>query len=80
MIDQNQIFNIKTEDEFNALALQVFRFQFENNPVYRSFCDLLFKHPSAVETIREIPFCIACNNAHPIWVIKNAIAFRVALT
>ena len=56
MIDQNQIFNIKTEDEFTALALQVFRFQFENNPVYRSFCDLLFKHPSAVKTIREIPF------------------------
>jgi len=56
MIDQNQIFNIKTEAEFNALALQVFRFQFENNPVYRSFCDLLYKNPSAIKKVEDIPF------------------------
>lgn len=56
MIDQNQIFTIKTEAEFNNLALQVFKFQFENNPVYRSFCDLLYKSPSDLKTIEEIPF------------------------
>ena len=56
MIDQNKIFSIKTEAEFNALALQVFGFQFENNPVYRSFCDLLYKNPSDIKTIEEIPF------------------------
>jgi len=36
--------------------LQVFKFQFENNRVYRSFCDLLYKHPSEVKTIQDIPF------------------------
>lgn len=56
MIDQNKIFSIKTEAEFNALALQIFGFQFENNPVYRSFCDLLYKNPSDIKTIEEIPF------------------------
>jgi phenylacetate-coenzyme A ligase PaaK-like adenylate-forming protein len=56
MIDSNSIFNIKTQTEFENLALQVFKFQFENNPVYRSFCDLLYKHPSAVKTLNEIPF------------------------
>ena len=56
MIDQNEIFNIKTEAEFNALALRVFKFQFENNPVYRSFCDLLYKHPSDIIKIEDIPF------------------------
>jgi len=53
---QEQIFNIKSAGEFNALALEVFKFQFENNKVYRSFCDLLYKHPSDVKTIEEIPF------------------------
>ena len=53
---QEQIFNIKSEQEFNALALNVFKFQFENNKVYRSFCDLLYKHPSDVKTVEDIPF------------------------
>ena len=56
MIDTNSIFNIKNQTEFEDLALQIFKFQFENNKVYRSFCDLLYKHPSEVKTIRDIPF------------------------
>ncbi|MEJ6792794.1 MAG: acyl transferase [Lacinutrix sp.] len=56
MIDQNQIFNIETEAEFNDLALQIFRFQFENNPIYRSFCDLLYKNPSDINVVEDIPF------------------------
>lgn len=56
MIDTNAIFNIKTQQEFNALALDIFKHQFRNNKVYRSFCDLLYKHPSEVKTIQDIPF------------------------
>ncbi|WP_044401967.1 acyltransferase [Lacinutrix sp. Hel_I_90] len=56
MMDSKAIFNIKTEAEFNTLALEVFKFQFENNLVYRSFCDLLYKHPSDVKHIEDIPF------------------------
>jgi phenylacetate-coenzyme A ligase PaaK-like adenylate-forming protein len=56
MINTSAIFNIKTEQEFSDMALSVFRFQFENNVVYRSFCDLLYKHPSDVKTIEDIPF------------------------
>jgi phenylacetate-coenzyme A ligase PaaK-like adenylate-forming protein len=56
MIDTNSIFNIKNQTEFEALALEVFKFQFENNKVYRSFCDLLYKHPSEVKTLNDIPF------------------------
>lgn len=56
MIDKKTIFSIKTETEFEALALQVFKFQFENNRVYRSFCDLLYKHPAEVKIIADIPF------------------------
>ena len=56
MINTNAIFNIKTETEFEDLALQIFKFQFENNRVYRSFCDLLYKHPSDVKSLKDIPF------------------------
>lgn len=56
MIDINNIFKLKTEAQFNALALDVFKYQFENNRVYRSFCDLLFKHPSDINRIEDIPF------------------------
>lgn len=56
MIDFNAIFNIQTEQAFNALALDIFNYQFKNNKVYRSFCDLLYKHPSDIKTIQDIPF------------------------
>ncbi len=56
MIDINAIFNTNTHAEFEALALQIFNFQFDNNSVYRSFCDLLYKHPSDVKTLKDIPF------------------------
>jgi phenylacetate-coenzyme A ligase PaaK-like adenylate-forming protein len=53
---QEKIFNIRTKEEFNKLALEVFNFQFKNNKIYRSFCDLLYVHPSDVKTIESIPF------------------------
>lgn len=53
---QNDIFNIQSEQDFQNLALHIFNYQFENNSVYRSFCDLLYKHPSDVKSIEEIPF------------------------
>lgn len=56
MIKSDQIFNIQTEEDFRLMAFKVFRFQFENNPVYRSFCDLLYVHPTDVDRIEDIPF------------------------
>lgn len=56
MTDIDSIFNIKNQAEFEALSLATFKFQFENNRIYRSFCDLLYKHPSEVKTSKDIPF------------------------
>lgn len=56
MIDINSIFNINNPQKLEDLALKVFKFQFENNKVYRSFCDLLYVHPSDVKKIQQIPF------------------------
>lgn len=74
MIDSNAIFNIKNQTEFEDLALQIFKHQFNNNRVYRSFCDLLYKHPSDVKTIQDIPFLpIQFFKSHKILSNKNDI-------
>jgi len=52
---QNNIFNIQTPEDFQQVALAVFKHQFKNNKVYRSFCDLLYVHPSDVRSVEEIP-------------------------
>ncbi|MDP4989185.1 MAG: acyl transferase, partial [Polaribacter sp.] len=54
-MDKN-IFNISSENDFTKVALDVFKHQFENNKTYRSFCDLLYIHPSDIHKIEEIPF------------------------
>lgn len=53
---QNAVFNIQNQSDFKTCALQVFRHQFKNNAIYRSFCDLLYIHSSDVKEIEEIPF------------------------
>ena len=53
---QNNIFNIQTPEDFQQVALAVFKHQFKNNKVYRSFCDLLYVHPADVRSVEEIPF------------------------
>jgi len=50
------IFDIKSSLEFENKAIEVFKYQFENNLVYRSFCDLLYKHPCDIKEIKDIPF------------------------
>jgi hypothetical protein len=74
MINTKAIFNIKTESDFQKMALKVFKFQFKNNKVYRSFCDLINRHPSDVSTIKEIPFLpIQFFKTHNVLSSKEAI-------
>ncbi|MGB0881753.1 MAG: acyl transferase [Vicingaceae bacterium] len=53
---KNQIFNIKTEEEFNTLAITVFKHQYFNNSVYNKFCSHLNIEPGVVDSIYKIPF------------------------
>ena len=55
-MDYRSIFDINSEAAFTKKALELFKFQFEENPVYRSFCDLLYRHPSDVQKLEDIPF------------------------
>lgn len=56
MIQVQDLFTISSQKQFDKLALKVFRFQHENNIVYREFCDFLNTNPQAVKTIQQIPF------------------------
>jgi Acyl-protein synthetase, LuxE len=55
-----------TAANFEQITLQVFNFQYENNPLYREYCILLRKMPNSVNSIHEIPFL-------PIAFFKNRI-------
>ncbi len=56
MISQEDIFSIASKKEFEKITLKVFRFQYENNKVYQSFCNHLGKSTSNVKQITDIPF------------------------
>lgn len=50
------IFSIKSEQEFNEVALQVFRYQAQHNTVYKQFIEFLKVDVESVHTIEKIPF------------------------
>ncbi len=53
---KNNIFNIKSKDEFETLALSVFRKQYQDIPIYNSFCNHLGRTPETVQQLTNIPF------------------------
>jgi hypothetical protein len=56
MINQQDIFTISSQKQFEKIALKVFRFQYENNLVYQEFCDFLKIDKQSVKTLQQIPF------------------------
>ncbi len=50
------IFSIRTEEEFNDLALEIFRIQARENPVYSKFVEYLQVDISKIKRIEDIPF------------------------
>lgn len=51
-----KIFSIQNSVDFEAVALEVFKFQYQHNPVYQKYCDLLSVKIEAVKTVSDIPF------------------------
>jgi len=56
LISSHDIFTINNQKQFDKMALKVFRYQYENNGVYREFCDFLKTDVQKVKTIQQIPF------------------------
>jgi phenylacetate-coenzyme A ligase PaaK-like adenylate-forming protein len=53
---RQRIFRIKTSEEFDNIALEIFRYQAVSNPVYNKYIDALGIEPDSVQFPREIPF------------------------
>ena len=55
MLNADKIFNVDHKN-FDQIAFEVFKFQYKNNTVYKSYCDLLKKPPTNIKEISAIPF------------------------
>ena len=56
MIPTSDIFTISSQKQFEKIALQTFRFQYENNLVYHEFCGFLKTDVRKVKSLKQIPF------------------------
>lgn len=79
MISTHDIFTSSNQKQFDKMALKVFRFQYENNLVYREFCDFLKTDVQKVKTIQQIPFLpIQFFKSHP--VVSNSNPIQTTFT
>lgn len=51
-----KVFAITNEKELSLIALDIYQFQFEHNPVYQDYCKAVGKTPPRVKKINDIPF------------------------
>ena len=56
MIPTSDIFTISSQKQFEKIALQTFRFQYENNLAYQEFCGFLKTDVRKVKSLEQIPF------------------------
>jgi len=56
LIPASDIFSISNNKQFEKIALKVFRFQYDNNSVYREFCQFLNVEKQQVKSLQQIPF------------------------
>ncbi len=56
LIPHSDIFSISSSKQFEKIALKVFRFQYDNNVVYREFCQHLNVEKQSVKALPQIPF------------------------
>jgi phenylacetate-coenzyme A ligase PaaK-like adenylate-forming protein len=51
----DKIFRINKEN-FDILAFEIFRFQYDNNPIYKNYTDVLKINPATIKSVEQIPF------------------------
>ena len=52
---EKRVFAASAEN-FNRLALELFNYQYQNNAIYRKYCDALKINTAEVDSIKKIPF------------------------
>ncbi|MCD8186987.1 MAG: acyltransferase [Rikenellaceae bacterium] len=55
MIDPKAIFTIRTPEQFEETALEIFRFQAEHCPPYRQYIGYLGIEPASIDRVESIP-------------------------
>jgi hypothetical protein len=55
-IPEDRIFGIKTQSDFQTLALEIFNHQFRQNKIYRDFTTFLSEGKDSARTFGNIPF------------------------
>ncbi len=53
---KNRIFDIATPEEFSQLALELFRYQAQHNPVYANYLEHLGRKIDSIQLLTDIPF------------------------
>jgi phenylacetate-coenzyme A ligase PaaK-like adenylate-forming protein len=53
---EERLFEISSVEEFESIALEIFRLQYSGLRVYRDFCDRLKVDPNEIRDVRSIPF------------------------
>lgn len=53
---EKKVFAIDNEESFQSIALEVYHFQFHNNPLYQAYCRALNRVPGNIDRVNDIPF------------------------
>ena len=53
---QKEFYNIKSNYDFENMCFKLLETHYNSNPVYRSYCDLINKPISTINSLNEIPF------------------------
>ena len=53
---KERIFTLESKEDFEECCLQVFKWQYERNAVYKQWCELLKRNPQNTTNIEQIPF------------------------
>jgi len=70
----DNIFKNLSEPEFESLSLEIFRYQYENNLVYKEYVNTIGIDVASISTIKEIPFLpIAFFKSHRIICEDNGV-------
>lgn len=53
---QNNLFQNYSTKTFLSKAQEIFKFQYQYNPIYHKFCQYLNRHPHHIQQLTDIPF------------------------
>ena len=53
---EERVFNITNDKQFVEIALEIYNYQYNNNLIYKDYCNQIKRTPITVQTIEQLPF------------------------